>query len=113
MERATSFITTKVFDSWRAARVDWPVLENAEATTGEAMIRVSQVKIAGFSVGPVWFTRRKDANFHQYMSQWMDKRIEGAVGGNVLRQFRVTVDYPKAEATFVPGPGVVGQPDRR
>ncbi len=106
-QRATSFITTKVFDSWRAARPDWPLLEDAESTTGEAMIRVPRVTIAGFSVGPVWFTRRKDANFHQYMSQWMDKRIEGAVGGNILRHFCVTVDYPKAEAIFVPGPGVV------
>ncbi len=112
-ERATSFITTKVFDTWRAAHPDWAVLEGAEAKSGEAMIRVPQVRIAGFTVGPVWFTRRKDTNFHQYMSQWMDKRIEGAVGGNIFRHFCVTVDYPKAEAVFVPGPSVVHQGTER
>jgi hypothetical protein len=34
------------------------------------------------------------------MSQWMDKRIEGALGGNALHHFRVSVDYPRALAVF-------------
>jgi hypothetical protein len=34
------------------------------------------------------------------MSQWMDKKIEGALGGNGLCHFRVTVDYPNAVAYF-------------
>lgn len=101
-ERATSFITKSVFESWRSAHPDWPVIEKAETTTGEAMILVPQVTIAGFSAGPIWFTRRADNNFHKYMSQWMDKRIDGAVGGNILRNFTVRVDYPTAQATFVP-----------
>jgi len=105
-DRATSFITNAVFTAWHKAHPDWRVLEAAEAGSGEAMIQVPEVEIAGFTVGPVWFTRRRDGNFHQYMSQWMDKRVEGAVGGNILSHFRITVDYPKAEATFFPGPRV-------
>ena len=44
-------------------------------------IEVSRIVVGGYTVGPVWFTRRADKNFHEYMSQWMDKRIEGALGG--------------------------------
>lgn len=99
-ERATSFITASTFEKWRKLHPDWRVIEQAEKTTGEAMIEVPGVTVAGYTVGPVWFTRRADKNFHEFMSKFMDKRVEGAIGGNVLRHFRVTVDYPNAVAIF-------------
>ena len=66
------------------------------------MIEVPQVEIAGHKVGPVWFTRRADKNFTEWMSQWMDKEIHGAIGGDGLKHFCVTVDYPSAIAVFQP-----------
>jgi hypothetical protein len=30
----------------------------------------------------------------------MDRRISGAIGGNALRHFRITLDYPNAVAVF-------------
>jgi hypothetical protein len=51
-------------------------------------------------VGPVWFTRRPDRNFHEYISSMMDARVEGALGGSALHFFRVTVDYPGRVAVF-------------
>ncbi len=99
-ERATSFITTTTFEKWRKRHPDWRVIEKAEKGTGEAMIEVPSLFIAGYEVGPVWFTRRADKNFHQFMSQFMDKRVEGAIGGNGLRHFRITIDYPNAIAVF-------------
>lgn len=98
--RATSFITANIFDKWRKKHPEWHVIENAEAGTGQAMIKVPQVTIAGYKLGPVWFTRRPNQNFHEFMSQYMGKRVEGALGGNVLHRFRITVDYPKAVAVF-------------
>lgn len=98
--RATSFITTSVFEKWRKKHPEWRVIEKAEKGSGEAMIEVPEISVAGFAVGPVWFTRRPDKNFHEYMSQFMDKRIEGALGGNALHFFRITVDYPRAVASF-------------
>lgn len=98
--RAASFIANAVFARWRKEHPEWEVLEKAESGSGEPMIRVPKVSVAGFEVGPVWFTRRQDKNFHEYMSRFMDRRIEGAIGGNVLRHFRVTVDYPRAAAAF-------------
>jgi hypothetical protein len=99
-QRATSFITASIFAKWHSRHPQWRVIENAEAGTGESMIEVPTISVAGYTVGPVWFTRRDDKNFHEYMSQWMDKRIEGALGGSGLHFFRVTVDYPNAIAVF-------------
>jgi len=98
--RATSFIAANIFEKWRKRHPEWRVIENAEKGSGEPIIEVPRVSIAGYSVGSIWFTRRSDKNFHEYMSQWMDKRIEGAIGGNALRHFRVSVDYPRAVAVF-------------
>ncbi|HEX6036809.1 hypothetical protein [Longimicrobium sp.] len=98
--RGTSFIVAQVFDGWRARHPDWRVIERAERGTGAAIIEVPRVSIGGYEVGPVWFTRRPDRNFHEYMSQWMDRRIDGALGGSALGYFRVTVDYPNAVAVF-------------
>ena len=99
-QRATSFITSSIFEKWRKQHPNWRVIEQAEKTTGEAMIEVPRLTVAGYSVGPIWFTRRADKSFHEFMSKFMDKRVEGALGGNALHYFRITVDYPNALATF-------------
>jgi hypothetical protein len=100
-ERATSFIGSTTFDGWRARHPDWRVIDKADANVREEpMIEVPAVEVAGFTVGPVWFTRRADKNFHEWMSSMMDRRVDGALGGSALRYFRVTVDYPRALAVF-------------
>jgi hypothetical protein len=99
-ERAASFITASSFGRWHAKHPDWRVIEKAEKGSGEAMIEVPVVRIGGYGVGPVWFTRRPDRNFHVYLFQWMDKPPEGALGGSALRDLRVTVDYPGAVVVF-------------
>lgn len=99
-ERATSFITTEVFDRWRTRHPDWRVVPGADAVPGMAAIEVPKVSVAGFEVGPVWFTQRPDRSFHTFMAQWMDRPTDGALGGSALQYFRVTVDYPNAVAVF-------------
>lgn len=99
-ERATSFIVRSVFEDWKKKHPDWRVIEAADATTGDPMIEVPAVGVAGFVVGPVWFTCRADTNFHDFMSQWMDRKVDGAIGGNALRTLRVSLDYPGATAAF-------------
>ncbi len=98
--RGTSFITSTVFERWRGRHPDWAVIEHADGTADEPMIQVPTLRIAGHDAGPVWFVRRADRNFHEYMSQWMDRRIDGALGGSLLKYFTVTVDYPNAVAYF-------------
>lgn len=97
-ERATSMIADSVFREWRKAHPLWRVIEDAQAGTGSAMIEVPEVIIAGYKVGPVWFTHRDDRNFHDFMSSFMDGRVDGALGGNAFRHFVMTVDYPGAAA---------------
>jgi hypothetical protein len=104
--RATSFITSERLNRWRSRHPEWRVIPDADETVpGMALIEVPEVSVADFKVGPVWFTERPDANFHEFMSQWMDRRVDGALGGNFLRYFRVTVDYPSAVVYLVPPGG--------
>ena len=98
--RATSFVVASLFDRWRKTHPDWKVIDNGEVTTGSAMICVPNVRIAGFEVGPVWFTHRADRNFHEWMSQWMAERIDGAIGGNCFHRLIITVDYLGSRAYF-------------
>jgi hypothetical protein len=103
--RGTSFIVRTIFEAWRKKHPEWHVIEPAEAKTGEAILEVPRVTVAGHDVGPVWFTRRDDSNFHDFMSADMDARIEGALGGSALKYFVVTVDYPNEKAVFqLPSP---------
>lgn len=97
--RATSFISAAVFDAWRLEHPDWRVIEQATGMDAD-LIEVPEVEIAGRRSGSVWFERRRAGTFEDGMSRWMDRPIVGALGGNALRSFRVTVDYPDAVAVF-------------
>jgi len=98
--RGTSFISQSVFERWRRQYPAWRVIEHADSTLDMPMIQVPWLRVGGQTVGPVWFTMRPDRNFHESMSQWMDRRVDGALGGSALRYLRVTLDYPRAVATF-------------
>ncbi|MFK2930759.1 hypothetical protein [Dyella agri] len=103
-EGVTSYITTSVLERWHKAHPDWRVVEHADdkvaARPLKRIIEVPKVEIAGWSVGPVWFTEQPDRAYHQFMAQWMDKPTEGAVGGNVFQHFVMTLDYPHETAWF-------------
>ncbi len=94
----TSFMAASVFDKWRSENPDWPVIDGADRMAKEAMILVPEVEIDGKKVGPVWFTRRQDKNFHQFMSSMMDTQVDGAIGGSLLQYTHIVVDYPNEVA---------------
>src|SRR5262249_34050869 len=91
--RAASFIAESQFQAWRKAHPEWRIVENAQvgAKTPVSIIEVPEVEIAGTRVGPVWFNWRSDRAFHDYMSKMMDKQVEGALGGNALGHFAMTI----------------------
>jgi hypothetical protein len=99
--RAASFITTERFDQWHRRHPDWLVVQNAEKPSGAPMMRVPRVEIGGRSFGPVWFTERPDRSFHEFMSQYMDQPIEGALGGSAWRYVTLVLDYPRARAALL------------
>lgn len=97
----TSYITASIFNQWHKAHPDWRVVEDGDDLQPHArLIEVPRVDIAGWSVGPVWFTERSDADFHDFMSSYMDKQVEGSVGGNVFGHFVMTIDYVGQAAYF-------------
>ena len=100
----TSYITTGVLERWHRAHPDWRVVTDGDDLFGPKhtmrLIEVPKLEIAGWTVGPVWFTERPDRNFREVMSSYMDKQVEGAVGGNVFGHFAMTIDYPHATAYF-------------
>jgi len=111
-EVATSFITRGHFERWLGRHPDWPVVADGDRLGNGVlpMIRVPEVRIAGHSVGPVWFAVRPDRNFTEFMSSMTDAPVEGAIGGSALRYFRVVLDYPGQAAYFTPSGGVSPAP---
>jgi hypothetical protein len=99
-ERATSFIVHERFERWHARHPDWPTIARAERGWGSRMIRVPLIEVAGQRIGPVWFTERPDASF-RWFSQWMDRKVEGALGGSAWRYGTVVLDYPRARLAFL------------
>ena len=99
---AGSFIIASIFDKWRTEHPGWKYLKNGDQSVGEDVIEVPQVKIGNHTVGPVWFARRNDSNFTEWMSKWMDRTIEGAIGGSCFKHFEsVIIDYPNEKALFL------------
>jgi hypothetical protein len=99
--RASSFVIQSVFDRWRKHHPRWEVIEGADQLGDLTfpMIKVPDVEVGGFRVGPVWFTARPDQNFVRF-SLWMDRPIMGALGGSALQYVQVTIDYPGSVAVF-------------
>jgi len=101
----TSYITTSVLDRWHQQHPDWRIVANGDDLFGSQhatrLIEVPKVEIAGWIVGPVWFTERADANFHDFMSTYTDQRVEGSAGGNIFAHFAMTIDYPARAAWFM------------
>lgn len=99
----TSYITKSTMDAWRKKHPDWTVIEQGDDLNPRKVspiIRVPKVRIAGWEVGPVWFTERPDSAFHDMMASMMDRPPEGAVGANIFEHFRMTIDYPHRNAWF-------------
>ena len=65
-----------------------------------AVIEVPTLRIAGYTVGPVWFAKRSNAAYDDMMSYMTDQPILAAIGGSALKDFRITMDYPHQRATF-------------
>ena len=103
-ERATSFVADSLFTRWRKRHPGWRFIENGCGMSHQPMIEVPQIQAAGLRAGPVWFTRRPDEAM-RWMSSFLDQPISASIGGNFLRHFRITLDYPNARAYFaVQGP---------
>ncbi|HLV24923.1 MAG TPA: hypothetical protein VKZ41_01320 [Gemmatimonadales bacterium] len=98
--RGASFVTLSTLERWRREHPDWMVVENADARTEMPMIRVPSLEIGGQLAGAVWFIAAPDERFSARASRLTDRPVSGALGGNALRHFSVTLDYEHAIAIF-------------
>ena len=96
------FVMKSVFDDWHARHADWRTIAHGDGRGANAypMIEVPRVSVAGYTVGPVWFSLRPDENLTGMMSSMTDQPVVGAFGGSGLQYFHVVLDYPKATAWF-------------
>jgi hypothetical protein len=86
-----SFIAASIYDKWRKEHPEWTHYPKADLV-GD-IIEVPIVKIGEYEVGPVLFAVRRDEVWSNGMINTMDKVVKGAIGGSVLKYFKVTVDY--------------------
>lgn len=104
-----TMLSQVVIDRLKAAHPRWKSLQGAFSdanmlgtpleTAAESLL-VPQVDVAGASLRDVMVVSRPEGTFERWMSQMTDAPIVGSLGGNVLRNFAFTLDYPRARARF-------------
>ena len=57
------------------------------------MLRLPEIRLGDFIIREVGTVARPEVTFEKWMSNMMVAPVVGALGGNVLRQFRVEIDY--------------------
>jgi len=91
---AISFISSSIFDSWKALNPEWEVIKKGDKQYKADMIRVPEIKIGSKIIGPIWFVKREEQNFQVMSRLFFDKQIVGAIGGNALSLLGdIIVDY--------------------
>lgn len=100
--RAISRLAGPVFDRWRAAHPDWRVIEGAEAESGEPILEVRDLRLGGVQIERVWMLRDPSGDPGRGLAASTPLPVAGVLGGDVLREFRVTLDYRSGTAVFEP-----------
>ncbi len=98
---ASCFIRKSVYLKWRKKNPNWKYIEKGDRFNGgQDLIEVPAVIIAGHTVGPIWFAARNDREYDHFGKESFDARIDGAVGGSVLKHFRIIADYETGQFFF-------------
>ncbi len=102
-ERSSTHLPNWMFVRLRERHPDWPVVERADLWYGLSLIRVPNVSIAGYEVGPTWFSVLRGPSTPPTAAPnapaWA-RRSGGTVGGSLLKHFVVTLDYPRGVVRF-------------
>jgi len=95
-----TMVSQSLLESWGQAHADWkrhPGAFGEAATLGGQTLEtmfVPQVSWGGHQIVEVGVVSQKAGVFEKWMSAMMTAPIVGALAGNVLKQFRVELDYP-------------------
>jgi len=104
-----TMISREQIETWIKAHPEWP---NAVGAAGAAnmglgkmeadglMLGLPQVELGPFQLKAGAAISRPKGTFEKYMSGMMTQPIIGAIGGNVLRAFRIEIDYANNATYF-------------
>lgn len=116
---AYTMISRELLENWAAAHKDWPRLIGA---VGEAnmlrdktdadllLLRLPRMQWGPIELRNVGAVSRRPGIFETYMTRMMSAPIVGAIAGNVLKAFRVDIDYPNG-AVYIEKKGEVDSND--
>lgn len=99
---AYTMISQALLTKWRTAHPQWPTCIGAAGAANmiggsfdakAEMLRIPEIQWGTFTLRDVGVVSRPEGTFEKYMSQMMSAPIVGSIAGNVLRAFRVQIDY--------------------
>ena len=104
-----TMVSEALLQSWGRDHPEWPRYQGAygEAKTlGGATLETMTIpgglwgtnKLAEFGV-----TSQREGHFERVMSKWVGAPVVGSLAGNVLKRFRLVMDYPNAKL-YISGP---------
>jgi predicted aspartyl protease len=104
-----TMISQELLEQWAGKNSAWQKTTGAYGAAnmglgqGEAkilMLRIPDVQLANFHLQGIAVVSRPKGTFENYMSKMMAAPILGAIGGNLLRAFRIEIDYANG-ATYL------------
>jgi predicted aspartyl protease len=97
-----TMISQELLNQWSGKHPDWQRTVGAVGAAnmglggmeaGATMMRIPSVKLGEFQLPSITAVSRSPGTFEKAMSSMMTSPIIGAIGGNVLKSFRVEIDY--------------------
>ena len=96
-------VSQNVLAGWEEQNPRWPRVTGAygpanmmlgPVETSFKMLRIGTMQWGPFTLENVGSVSRPSSNYEQVMSRMAGRAVVGSIGGNVLRHFRVDIDYP-------------------
>ena len=96
-------VSENILAGWEEQNPRWPQVTGAygpanmmlgPVETSFKMLRIGTMQWGPFTLENVGSVSRPSSNYEQMMSRMTGRAVFGSIGGNVLRHFRVDIDYP-------------------
>lgn len=96
-------VSQEVLAEWQKQHPHWPQVSGAYGPANMmlgpmeaslSMLRIGAIQWGPFTLKDVGSVSRPKGNYEQMMSRLTGRPVIGSIGGNVLRHFRVDIDYP-------------------
>lgn len=98
-----TMISPRLLRRWQSEHPEWTYVQGAHGPARKGrrdldedavMVCAPRVMLGPFALDNVWMVARQvGGNFEAFSSRMMTDPVVGALGANVLKSFRVEVDY--------------------